>query len=667
MVRYFFKTQKLKIMKKTLLTLGLLSLSLPAFAQSVSHVGDGGVFFIGENALLYNGGGLQTQGSGQYDIHGNVMVVGSGSDAVKTLNVSGTTNKTNGGNIILRYNDFTDAETSTFGQLFINGLAQTNLTGIVDKEYIATNHGTYQQLALPFYKKSLRTLDGELAKVFTNVRRSKNEILVWDNAGVEADFFNIGGTTIKGTEYYMIGGKDINFARPAISVTGNPLTPPGTVFTLRGMPYANGFTEKLTNAGASVTFGSTGQGRNSYSETYNSYVQDAWDATMLPEIANAYAVPTYGKNIYQFGNPYFTNIDIRSIGIVESTISDGNQIAGIRGIRVDPGGVVSDSQGATYSSNARFVNFGPGTNVPAGDVGLMIRSMGTFVVKLRNNDAEVGNDRTLSFDGLRRFKYKSRFSGNYGVTAAKGVSAGTLKQLGILALDKDGNELSRAYYVVYPQATSGHTTNETVQSTLGSQNIIGTYEEDAVKGGYDDKLKNSYWLYINEANEVDFEGKGIPLALYSDDIKSLKFEIRENAELVEDKVHELSTGIGFFYKGKNGEEVRIAQNQTIPVAGNEHMLYFGKPSSTLGTDVAVNPSRTRIVYNSNNDRYLIQFDPKWKTANVQVFDMSGKLVISKNNVLANEDFYIDLARSNSGYIVTAVSDSGEKVSSKIIR
>jgi hypothetical protein len=34
----------------------------------------------------------------------------------------------------------------------------TNITGIVDQEYRAVNHGTYQQIALPFYDKTILLL-----------------------------------------------------------------------------------------------------------------------------------------------------------------------------------------------------------------------------------------------------------------------------------------------------------------------------------------------------------------------------------------------------------------------------------------------------------------------------------------------------------------------------
>ena len=178
---------------------------------------------------------------------------------------------------------------------------------------------------------------------------------------------------------------------------------------------------------------------------------------------------------------------------------------------------------------------------------------------------------------------------------------------------------------------------------------------------------NAYWLYINEANENDFLGKAIPLALYNSAIKSLKFEIRENTELIENGVHQLSTGTGFYYKSPDGQAMEILQNQVIPVTSDRYSLFYGKPSGVLGTDGTAKPSRTKVVYHQLIDNFVVHFDPNWKTADIQVYDMSGKLILAEKKVLADKDYVLNLAKANSAYIVTAVSEKGEKISSKIVR
>ena len=85
-------------MKKNLLTVALLVLSISVGAQVICSVNKDAVFYVGENALVYNGGGVQTQQNAIYDVHGNVMVVGSGTDLFKTLALGGG-DKLDGGNI----------------------------------------------------------------------------------------------------------------------------------------------------------------------------------------------------------------------------------------------------------------------------------------------------------------------------------------------------------------------------------------------------------------------------------------------------------------------------------------------------------------------------------------------------------------------------------------
>ncbi|MEG2509883.1 MAG: hypothetical protein RSA74_10570, partial [Chryseobacterium sp.] len=77
-------------MKKNLLTIGLLALAYSVQAQStVLNVGNTAKFYISKNTLVYNGGSVRFVGSGQVENHGNVMVVGTGSDTFTTVTSTG--------------------------------------------------------------------------------------------------------------------------------------------------------------------------------------------------------------------------------------------------------------------------------------------------------------------------------------------------------------------------------------------------------------------------------------------------------------------------------------------------------------------------------------------------------------------------------------------------
>lgn len=652
-------------MRKSLFAIGLLAISYSVQAQILCHVDTGANMYVSEGTLVYSGGGVQTKDTGVLDVHGNVMVVGSGTDAFKTITTSGS-DKTDGGNIILRLNTPATYATSTYGQLYIDGLSQSNITGVVSKEYRTTNHGGstnpsyFQQVALPFSGKVLSTLSTEVGKTFDTGRYS-NPILKWDNTNAVANnFTSLATATSDPSGYYMlkVTNQDWNASTPA---TGN-------VFTINGKPYAPlAGAVTLQNAAANVAFGVGGTNNNAYNEKYNTYLDDSFEWT-----ASAWQ-GTFGKNWYQFGNPFLTNIDLSNIGYTEGVNGDGNAVKNIWGVEYNPGTVNTLPNGSTYATNNKVVTFmpmGDGVAPAVGDVDLVvIKPMQSFKIKLRDNSLQ-----TLDFNTLRRFKGTARAAGTaYDVSAAKNANSikASVKQLGVIGLDANKNEISRTYYVVSGSSTTGHQNSiaTTVQASAG-KNIIGTFEED-VNGGYDNN-NLGYWLYINEANENNFKGKNVKLVnYYQDKVKYYKFEVRENTELIPAGSHQLSSGIGFYYKAENGNVIQAKQGDIVPVTNEEANLYYGEPTDngTLAVkEKKASPSRTLVVYDPSITNYIVRFDPNWKKADIEVYDMSGKLVISKKAVDTSRDFIIELNNSiKNSYVVKIVSDKGETVNTKILK
>lgn len=614
-------------MKKNLLVVGVLLLGLSAHAQ-LTYVGNSALVTVSANTLVYNGGGMKVDGTGQFNNSGNVMIVGASTDKFETTGTS---------NFVLK-----STSATAYGQLYITGLLQSGITGVVNKEYITTNNGSYQQIGIPFYQKLLNSL--QFGKTFSNTRYSKNEILTWDNSRVMSRFTDVNGSTSDATAYYMLGA-----AAGSVDFTA--------LHTLVGQPYAEEkvVSRTLSGGGDGINFGG-GNARNLYNEKYNTYLQDQFD------ISTPYT-GTFGKNLYQYSNPYLTNLDLSGIYLNDlPTDSDGNYIANLQGIRLDPGTVKTDASG-TYSTSASTVTVASG--VLTGDVNsLIIKPLQTFVIKLNSITPS-----SLNFDKLRRFSSIARTGTVYSVTSARNASsADTVKQLGVIALNANGEEMGRTYFVVYNNGVSGHTDDASTESQNSSNNVIGTFEENANEGGIDDNYSSKYWLYINEVNEQNFQGKPLSLGLYNSGIKSLKFEIRENEALITKGVHNLSTGTGFYIKGADGDLKEVSQDTAIPVSGDTYSLFYGKPNATLGTSSSViKPSRTQVVYNPSIDNYVVRFDPDWKKADIQVYDMSGKLILSQKSVSTLSDFTINLTKETRAYIVTATSEKGLTATAKIVR
>lgn len=636
-------------MKKYLLSVSAVLFGISICAQvPLTYVGNSALVTVQSNALVYNGGGFQTVGSGEVDNYGNIMIVGSSADKFQTAAAT---------NFVLKYTD-----AANYGQLYISGITQTNLSGNLTKEYRGEDGGSYQQSGMPFYQKTLYSLGSELGKSFSNIRYSQNEILKYDAPNVVAANTDVYTAMTEPAAYYMLGTKGINFSTPFSSPTG--------VFKLVGRPVAEGVSVTLTGANSNVpSFGTNGFGKNIYNEYFNSYLQD-------PFVATAWT-GDYGKNIYQYSNPYLTNIDLSGIYKVETggdLTNDGNYISNIQGIRFSPGKYIRSNTTGTFSTTGQYLTFSTGNpRVAVGDYdNLIIRPLQTFVIKLADGNAAVAPATlNLNFDKLRRFKDTARNPATaYSVTAARNANANTstVKQLGVIALDADGNEMGRTYFVVYNNGVSGYNPALNTQVVNNSDNVIGTFEENATDGGIDPNYENKYWLYINEVNEQNFKGKAVPMMLYNTGIKTLKFQIRENEALLPDGNSDLSTGVGFYYRAANGSVAEISQGESIPVTADNYSLYYGKPDGVLGTDGAtIKANRTQITYNPAIDNYIVRFDPNWNKAQIQVYDASGKLVLSKKNVSTAQDFVIQLNKDNRAYVVTATSEKGEIAVAKIIR
>ncbi|MCY0970919.1 T9SS type A sorting domain-containing protein [Chryseobacterium wangxinyae] len=675
-------------MKKNLFIIGLLSLTVSINAQTILlHLDATAKMYVSKGTLVYNGGGLQTKGSGanlpNIENHGNFMIVGNtSSDVFRNLDdsgaenvagISGTfVNKLNeSANFALRNTAVQGDQTVplptlnyTYGQVYISGIPQSRLTGVVNQEFASVNHGAYQQIGIPFWDKSFTSLS-QFGKTFNTTRYSQNEALVWSNANTVFDNSttgNIGSSAKPAYSYYILGGggNGSAWASNGLAITR----------TLIGRPVSDqeNFQVTLSGAGSTVSYGTGGNAVNAYNEKYNTYLGDYFAYTDLQ--GNIWDGVNFGKNLYFFSNPYLTNLDLNNL----INPADPNYISNLRGIRFEP-----TAGGTTYvagqgGSAISFKSVSRSGSVWTGDTEyLNVRPFGTFVIKLANNTTVPAP--VLNFANLRRFNYHSRAAATtYSVTASKnGQNTNTgesVKQLAVLGLDANGNELARTYYVVSPNSITGASSNATTQVGNNNTYDLGTYEENPTTGGYDPNFQNAYWLYINEAND-NFVGKNIKMVRYTSNISSFKFFIKENGEPISNGTHPLSTGIGFYFKGPNGVLQPVSQGQVISATGNaeqDYDLYYGQPAPVLGSSETKTPSRTIVIYNPAVEDYIVRFDPKWKNADIQVFDMSGKLIISQKAINTSTDYTIKLQKSlKAVYVVKVISDKGEIVQTKIER
>lgn len=648
-------------MKKNLLTLTLIGVCFFANAQ-LTYLGDAAKVTISDNTLLYSGGGFKLVGTAQMNVVGDVMVVsGTSGDSFEVDNTS---------DFRLKY-----VSSTQYGQLYVNGIPQNQITGKVNKEYVESPHGTTgrQQVALPFYNYSITDLQTTLPHInisnsalTATGRWNKRSVFKWNNATAAFDQLTTANSNIsvgKPTDYYILSRRNYD---------GSIAWDPTVARTFKGTPVSDisGDTS-LTLSGALSTnvFGTNGANKNSYNELYNSYLDD-------PFVTNKWGTD-YGLNVYQHGNPFLTNIDLSYIkkGTTNLNDDDENAIGNLNGIYYYTSSIQNNSFGTKYGSatgvkitfdgsgnpvGALMVGSTPGTSETgaAGANYLVIKPMQEFVLKLNNNTSQ-----NLKFNKTRRFAQTARTSSTYSTTAARrSTTPSVTKQLAVVLYDANDVELGRTFYVVNKDATTGYAPDEArMQAT---SDVVSIYtKEEQLAGGAD--TNTNYGLQINEANEDDYVGKEIPLVINDANASKLKFYIIEGSELLSEG-SDLSNGKSFYFNN-NGVFTKLSSGSTIPVENTNYVygLYYEQPTGTLGSTELL---KGQTIVAKKDSGYIVRFDKNWKSADIEIYSVAGQLIHSAKKVSTSNDYSLPIDNSLNGvYVVKIRSESGEIVTKKIIK
>ncbi|WDF46891.1 T9SS type A sorting domain-containing protein [Chryseobacterium sp. KACC 21268] len=672
-------------MIKKLFTVKLIFFYTLGFSQAIlTYVGNSALVTIQSNTLVYNGGGLQTAGSAVVNNSGNIMINATSADGLNIANTS---------SFNLKYNP---ATTTDYGQLYIAGIPQTAILGKVNKEYRSDyQNGTTgrQQTGLPFVNFTIQDLINTFGAGqinFTNAalnsagRFSFNSMFRWNNVNSKFDqiYINPDNATVIGNPmtYFILPRRNAAgtyFWNPTSTsaadlkvfsgnpVSDNALTSSNYIFNLSGQQVVN--------------FGYNGSARNTYGEAYRTYLDDPFSSKTPSWSAD------YGRNLYQLANPFLTNIDLKFIATNETgTTSDDNYLPNLVGVAYYGTNHVNwqIGQGTTYGT--AIIAAISGGAFQAGDISanrLVIKPMGEFMVKLSSNAAQ-----TLNLSKTRRFKFTSRANNiDYTVAAARtneGSEEGdntipadkVVKQVAVIMYDMDGIEIDRTYYAVSPSAISGYDPLNTMLQAYSTANSLDTAletnavaerkiytKEEALIGGEDINYTDK--LYINEANEIAFKSKEIPLFINYSDPFQLKFEVYEKGERVTDG---LSNGNSFYLKNAQGQFVKIVDGESLTLNGTQNLgLYYEMPEGgTLGSNDLIT-SQTIIA--KKDSQWVVRFAKNWNKATVEVYSATGQLLNTKSQISTASDYSIPLNyQAKSMFIVKATSEKGEVVIKKIV-
>ncbi len=641
---------------KLFIAASLVSLGFFGSAQLV-YVGNAATVTVLGQTLMYDGGGFHTVTGATVNNSGNIMVNAVASDIFKT---DGTFN-------------LTLSDINNYGQLYISGIPQNNITGKVNKAYRSDSNASAdgtasQQIGLPFYHFPVDDLNTAVGGYLNTTVSTLNSAGRWNpssffkwNSG-KARFDQIVGS---GATAYVGGPLDY-YIIPRRNSAGTIMwDAAGTTKIFSGQPTSDNNTSGETNysivlSGAYAgSFGTNGNASNYFQEKYYSYIDDPFSSKSPNWDAD------YGKNLYQVANPFLTNIDLKYIGRDESVaISDDNYITNLYGVAYYTGGLTWDkTTGTNYvSKTLTKVN---SANLQAGDLDLIIKPMGEFMIKLSS-----ASSATLNFNKTRRFAQTSRLDSS----TSSGPTAKTeddddipadkiVKQIAVVMYDPDDLEIGRTYYAISPTAVTGHQSGFTTIQAYNNGDIIFTKEE-LPNGGEDANFNDL--LYINEANETDFKKKKIPLYIdYQAGAYYLKFEVYEKGQRVSNEG--LSSGENFYIETSANSFVKLNDGDVLSSLSGEKSLglYYGKPSSgTLDTNSA---SLSQTIIAKKDSQWVVRFAKNWNSAKVEVYSAAGQLINSKSQISTQSDYSIPLSSQvKSVFIVKAISENGEIVTKKII-
>lgn len=609
-------------MKKNLL---LAALVLPLLSVSAQWTQVGGTVKVKPNTLKYVSGDHEVAGGtesneGHVNVRGNFTV-----DQAATFK-----------------NEWTDQK--NYGQLIISD-ASTAMGNVISAYGTpGTDQFDYLAIAIPFTGLTADDLrvqagldgtdwqghpgDGNFSST-----RYNNPIFVWDNTNYAADDL-AANDDIDPTKYHMLN-QEVN------SVLNR-------VVDYQGVPANQEHTVDITPFDVPDT--STNYTRNIFGEMLGTYLKDFFVFEDYSEWATQGAKAInegFGDNLYNLGNPYTSNINLKSIpefnsGNVKGVVQymQSNFQAGVGsnlGVSIDP--VISTFVDGSWA--------GP-------EVALEVRPFHTFGVKTNGSvNAFTLNDDVKSF--------------NLNTDAPSYVNRGVNEGLYQVKMElyKNDTYLSGTYVVASSSfEAAAQAGNEAYRTEVNNNvNLIYTLQENE-DGTVNQELKNSR-VYINGINKDTYVAKPVMLVHQVKNPGQFTLKGILSADLI-------NNGNEFFFEDvEEGFIQNITEDFEYTFTANStskdrFRIYWNGTPEVLNVSDVENVAKT-LVYKNANESFSVRFAEHWNKAEVYVYNVMGQLVHSAKGIDTTIDYSIPLRGQSSAYIVKAVSETGESMTQKIIK
>ena len=700
-------------MKKSFLAIGALAVVFVMKAQT-TYIGNNAQFFVSTDASVYSGGDFMIDSNREKSVEnkGNITINGNYTKGANNTNNEGR--------------EFVNIYTNNvnYGQVIINSDENATARMTVQRPAPSTNYfdGSYE-MSFPYvdsvkylmrsFGKNESDFKGYCPKNAPCPDRYKMTLTKWNNNRLHHDAVEKGDTFMAG-DIYNLNLRENDMKQVATGIISYKGTPSGKAYDrerIKGIitPF-EGKVNNDVNLFSEAKYNDWKVMRNPYLEKYESYLGYVKSNSKL-----------YGKNIYRFGNPYTSNIDLSGLdkdtqesNLVESWLkiaSDGRNDFRRLIDFADPLGSSGEYGLKDFTILKRMDDYDDDWTKKKGTItvrssyhvarlnykgvwegaeeALIIRPTETFQLYFPSISLEniFGNDRILAINVNFKDEHKT-FSHRPGVDVTEKTNADlnipgikTNADLNISGIKTNSISSIRTASVgkIRKEVPNFHQLKiSLVQDNQQLGNpvfLVGAdyKKEEGEKSGN----SNAVFLYGVKDNEIEYKSKkefngfnslsyvGKPLGVGFNHLTKgqtyrLLFGLYEGN--IFNKVDKTSE---FFLKDtKTNEVTQIDPKKDYTFVADEDVekrfvIYWKAlpESKVLSTANVEHTTQTTLIYEEAG-KSKIRFENISNLANVSVYNASGRLVNTTNNVPTNIDYVLDV-NITGVYMVKVTYRNGE--------
>ncbi|WP_291118753.1 T9SS type A sorting domain-containing protein [Empedobacter sp. UBA7248] len=685
-------------MKKNLLALFVLGAIYSASAQD-TYIKDAVIVKVNPNTLFYNGGNVNvstdqiTATTEKIINQGNIQIQGGFTNVNET-----------GKNFVNKYTSST-----SYGQLIIKDASSVTGKVAIERSVPDLTNDEYI-ISLPYKNTSAKDVINSMTggdffsgNCAINVdcglnKRYNQSLFVWDVEETEYDAVD-NNYTITPERRYLLNLRNGTNVKSTINSLGAVSS-----LVFAGIPNNNqtNYTLKSGLKGKTSDFANLAwkdwKNRiNNYAESYDSYIGNQtgtkYDNDKL-----------FGKNLHRLGNPFTSNLDLSNINsgaswITFNTASGSGKSPAeawlalrFRVFKVANDYIIkwNSNSGNTSTGNTTALSaylMKDNTNSKYFWTGspeaLLVKPYESFyvdynVISPSGNGSLIIDAKVNLSDSQKTFINGYTFSG----TGTYSKSANTanvesdilynekLKENGLvtdfdftqleLYLSKDNQLQGNAAYLLNANFMVTGSSNPAKIT-----NPIFFYEED--KEG--NVLLDSQTL-TNQFNNEDYIGKPLRIGFYNlENGKNYRLNLNLYEYSILNKVKNLTVGKYYLYDNVTKKAIDVSEATELSFIADDKInerfeFYWNELPSKLGTS-DLNRTDATFLYTNNKSQY-VRFEDKNTTADISIFDLTGRQIFYKTNIMTNTDYKLNLANIPTMYVVKITYKDGKVVTKKTI-